>query len=283
MRQPTMATDLDALRQIGATLRAQEASPWQPSIVAHAFLAHPVMAGPWALPPLTFRQYIALDAARSPVLSGAWGHPPDPSDPTDPSHPSDSTLLLDQLAQALSILTSQPVTVDDVCTAVTPQTIGDVFAGLARLVREAMATALPMRHPIAHTTDSGAARDPGIGWWLLVLAALVAECHLTPAAALDLPIHQGFALLAATAARQGAHPAGETYREQEALDITSAGPGADPRSNNPPPPASQPKKRTPSPRVRRKATPRTPAPTPPPAPGNPGASAPHPAAIQEAP
>ncbi len=192
-----MDSDLDAFAE---EVAAAAQSPWQPRCIAAAFSvqggAHRV--GRLTLQPLTMQGWIDLDAARSWYLGGT----PDPE-------PGD-TARLEQLAQVVSVLAGEPVSVVELLARKPDEAIALHEAAQA-ILNAATSTMLSMRPPVERRESHGGG-DDGFGVWLIVLGSLIAEVGLTRAEALATPVAQAHALIATVRRANGWRVSGGGYK-----------------------------------------------------------------------
>lgn len=176
---------------------AAENSPWQPRLVSEAFLATTVRVGWWDLGPLTMRGWLALDARRSPFLSG---------DPLPPE------MVLERLAEAIGILSGQTVTVDDVTREIASGGGPAAIQAVTGICNARFSTSVSMVSPIRGGTPM---KEDGFGSWLPIFTALVKELGLSIESALDIAVNQAIALLSTARHNEGYTVAGENYRVRE--------------------------------------------------------------------
>lgn len=178
------------LREMQAELSAAEQSPWQPAAVARTFRSGPATA------PFVFRMqtWIDLSAVESPFLLGDL--------------PVGDEGLLERFREAF-VAFGWAETTPENCDA------GELILLGKRLiaaVEDGFAMSVRLVPP-----DGGLLppRDEGMGTWLGIIAFLVGQMGLRPVDALDLPVGQAFALIAAHRVNTGWTVAGETYVTRE--------------------------------------------------------------------
>lgn len=194
------------LDEVGKKLAGAENDLLQPACIARAFLDRPVQVGGIALHPLTMRGYLELESARSPFVSG--GEPP-----------ADVWAAVDALCAALTVLSRRSVSAEEFMDAVEPEDATEAWRIVSEQIIAAWETALPMRRVSrAGEAAAEAPRNHGFGWWVRVLAKLITALNFSLHDALECPMAQAFALVAASAALEGMEPAGENWREREALN-----------------------------------------------------------------
>lgn len=177
---------------------AAENSPWQPRLVAEAFLPQPVrIGGPWSLGPLTMRGWLALDARRSPFLSG------------DPIPPEE---IPGRIAEVLTAFYGIDHDADDVIEHLPPGETAAAIAAIRALVCSAFATALSMASPIQGGEPG---KEDGFGSWLPVWTALRKELGMGKEEAAETPVAQALAMLATARHNEGYTVKGENYRIKE--------------------------------------------------------------------
>ncbi len=184
------AEEEQQLRELGNDLAGAMQSDWQPACIAAAWRSE--RAGELAL---TMQGWIDLDAARSPLLCGGL-----PQTGVD----------LDA-AFAAFVLGEE---------GLEPADAVRVVVAMARAVETAFASALRMTPQNPATGDAD-----GFGDWLPMLACLVTQCGLDPAAALGLRVDRAFMLVAAMRRNEGWQVSGEAYalRDVEATPSSLAG------------------------------------------------------------
>ena len=171
----TDAEKIAQLQSLGRDLAGAEQSPWEPTCVARAFATPPAGALRF-----TMQAWIDLDALRSPILQF---QPP----------------TLDDLARVLTLLGATGE------FTLTAAEAGEIAVRATEVVEAAFRMALPMTKPGA---EKGT--NHGFGYWLPVLARLIAEARCSLREALAMEVGQAFALLAALDYLDGCHPAGCT-------------------------------------------------------------------------
>jgi hypothetical protein len=188
------------LLELGAALQAAKASPFLARCLVAAFSpvdpATRLHACKLPLHPLTFRSWLALEAARSPFLVDDWQHMPEPS----------------HVVAALRAISGQPVTLDWLLGHETWEVIVAVKQ-IRAVVREAFATALQMRNPEDRST--AAPTDHGFGTWIALMAILCERMGKRADELLDHRVDQAFALAATWRYLGGAEPKGANYLERE--------------------------------------------------------------------
>lgn len=185
--------DEQELRELQAELVAAEGSPWQPRCVARAFRRRAAEA-PFVL---TMQGWIDLDAAESPVLLGVL--------------PEGDGRLLERFEEALAAFGFEGTTPE----ACEPEELVLLGRKMVRAVWEGFSTQCELARPDGARP---AGVDHGMGRWLPILACLIGQLGLTMREALDLPVAQAFALIAAHRCNEGWQVAGETYAMRDVGD-----------------------------------------------------------------
>lgn len=196
--------EAERLRELGRELAGALKSPWQPLAIAQAFASR----GAGELQ-LTMQGWIDLEAARSPLL--VQGKLETPEQIAAAFRAFDLDFDLAATIEARPGFQTPP---DDAVL---------IIGVMRRVIAEAFAASLPMTPP----GPAGEDADPfdGFGDWAPIFACLVAQCGITPAIALRLPVEQAFVLIAAHRHNQGWRTAGVPYALREAEDKETRGQG----------------------------------------------------------
>ena len=169
------------LRELGEELQAARSSHWQPAAVAKAF-------GERGKRRLTMQGWIELDWVRSPLLEGKY--------PGTMGEIEEVFRAFGERREGLA-----------------PEETVERIGKMKEAIEEGFAALMTMAPPDG---EGGEGRDAGMGNWLPMVACLVGEMGIGPAAALALPVGQALALIAALRANQGWMPRRDTYRDREA-------------------------------------------------------------------
>ncbi len=166
------------LQELGEDLAAALQSPWEPGTISRA----------WATPEdgtiaLTMQGWIDLDARRSP-------------------------LLLDQFPDSIEEIETAAAVFGLSIENLNPADAAHLANAMRRAVRDAFAAALPMAQPDAAMVES---ETDGFGRFMPILAALITQCGLRPADALELRVDQACTLLATHRRNQDWEATGTPY------------------------------------------------------------------------
>ena len=160
---------------------------------------------------LTLRGYLRLEAAGSPLLSGAWP-------PTE-----------DVASMAQGFCTAWEI----VFPGRELPPASSLVAGIAEMqaeVSRGFSTVMPMRFPRSPGASATTEAPDGLGWVARLLGCFTALGWRVDDV-LDLPLDVLFVLVAALQGNEGAESAGEDYRERK---VGSAVPvGGEPEEKNP--------------------------------------------------
>ena len=175
--------DLDELRKASDELAAKRADTRTPAVVRQALLC---------ANGLTLRQYLMLEEAKSPALTGAWSF-------------YDAEQLSGEFSTAWGII----------FPGLKVPPASELEVGLSKIsqkVTDAFATVLPVKFPTPPGQHiSPPASDP-IGW----VARLVAKCFsLGHAGVLDMQLSTLFLMTAGVAINEGAVSSGADYKDRE--------------------------------------------------------------------
>lgn len=195
--------DEQDLRELQGELLGAERSPWQPRIVARAFRSA-LAEDPFVF---TMQAWIDLSAAESPFLLGRL--------------PEGDERLLERFVEAFEIFGFKGTTPED-CNGEELVLIGRT---IVRAIDDGFSTEVALAGPDG---ARAAGSSNGMGRWLPILACLVSQIGLTPAAALALPVAQAFALIAAHRCNEGWSVAGETYAMRDVAAESQDGEEGDP-------------------------------------------------------
>jgi hypothetical protein len=203
-------TEDERLAAIGKALAAAENDPLQPACIVRAFLdVEPLVVLGIALPQVTMRAWLTLESQRSPYVTGEWQ--------------ADAAVRVQALCSAIATISGRPLFAESLIGAVEPAEVFAAEAAVERRVRDSFATFLPLRRKTKPGEKVETAKDPGTGWWIKVVAKLMSDLRMALADVLDTPLPVAFALLAALGTSEGLEPAGENWREREALNKLEAG------------------------------------------------------------
>jgi len=205
----------EELRRARAKLHRQRETPWEPEIVHRAFALDgctPLApSAPWVLKPLTFRTWLALDAAHSPLLAR----------PYMPLPQGDEGLQ--HLAFAIGMLSGTVVEHEDIIATLRPEA-ASIVADVIRLhLGEAFATELKLTQP----GPPSESRPPdGMGLWLVLFARVMAELTHDEEATFAMRVDRAIALLNAKRRNEGWLVHQPTYADR---DGGIAAPAAEPK------------------------------------------------------
>jgi len=171
--------DIAGLRAWGEELAAAEASPWQPSCIAHAFGRRPRFD-------FTMQTWIDLDRVHSPLLQG------------------DLPEEIEQLHDAVDAFKCGPLRVE-------PEAAREMAEAMLAEINRGFGLILKMQRPAGASATSA----DGFGSFLPVLTALISQLGLSRADALITPVGQAFALLATHRHNEGWMPTGTPYAQRE--------------------------------------------------------------------
>ena len=146
---------------------------------------------------LTLRQFLALEEADSPALSGRW--------PVE-----DPAAMARDFCHAWeTIFPTQPLP--------QPGDLEDALDAIAAAILRAFSTVMPMRFP--RTPGAAPVQEPpdGLGWVARLLGRFAA-IGWQPQTVLDTPLDTLFLLTASLQAHEGAHCAGQDYRERLSVE-----------------------------------------------------------------
>ena len=108
-----------------------------------------------------------------------------------------------------------------------PQDLDETLGRIHAEVERGFSTAMPMQFPRTPGAHSAPEPPDGLGWVVRLLARACSGLHMSPDAALDMPLDRLFALTAGLAATEGAHCAGEDYRDRSTAGLLALVPGSD--------------------------------------------------------
>lgn len=178
--------DMEDLREMQAELVATEESPWQPRCVGRAFCSDAV-AGEFVF---SMQVWIDLDAMQSPFLLGeipevevAW-------------------VEFEKAFRAFGYFGTTPEACD-------PEGLVLIGRKMIGVIAEGFAMRVPLDVPEGSSAVKVAAN--GFGDWLPLLTCLKSQMGFGWAEALELPVGQVYALIAAHRCNEGWSVSGETY------------------------------------------------------------------------
>lgn len=196
-------TDEERLAEIGKALAAAENDPLQPACVVRAFFdPNPPTVFGIRLPQVTMRSWLALELARSPYVTGVW--------------PEDAMEDVQALCIAISTISGKSLSPDSLIGQLPPEEVLSAKVAVAMRIGGSFETFLPLRRK--HAPGEKEAKDHGTGWWIKVMVRLIGDLHMPVKVALGTPLPVAFALLAGFGTNEGMEPAGENWREREALN-----------------------------------------------------------------
>ena len=184
--------ELERLRGAARGRGADEA--WQPRVIAEAFGTQ----APGTLPAITMQGWIDLDRVRSPFIAG--------TELTDADR---------EIAEALRALRPERLEawlglIEDARAAV------EVELEIRAIMAEAFSTALEMEPEEGGMTRAA----DGMGWWIVVYAALVSR--MPSQEALALPVKQANAILAGWRRNEGWMVKGVRYCDRVTVNLAEA-------------------------------------------------------------
>lgn len=178
--------DIDRLKEKSRQLARSERSPWEPRAVARAFAREAVRTFQGQPMRFTLQAWIDLEYALSP-------------------------LLMLRLPETLEELEAAMMAFDLDLKELTPAEAVEMGELMIAVIGDGFAMRLDMQQP-------GVAAVPaadGFGAWLPIYSALVKQCGIAPAPALQMEVGHVFALLAAGKANEGWEPVGKPYAWRE--------------------------------------------------------------------
>jgi hypothetical protein len=180
------ADEEQSLRELSDELAAAERSTGEPRCITRAFASR--TTGELVL---TMQGWIDLEEARSPLLEARI---PDGDD------------ALEQLNAAVDAFRCGPL---DVTATEAARLAGKMLTAVQR----AFGTVLPMSPP-----NPAQGSNDGFGTWLPVFTCLVSQVGLSRREALDLPVEQAHAIVAAMRHNEGWSSAGVTYAQRNIIE-----------------------------------------------------------------
>lgn len=181
---PEIDAELDELVRVSEQAAATLRSPWEPPCIARTFTSKQTRTFT-----LTMQGWIDLSAIRSPLLQD--------------ERPANA-------AEFYAALGAFDAEEKEGCQ-LTPEQAAVMADEMLAAVREAFSMALRMHQPNS-TPDE---EPDGFGDWLIVWSALIVQCGCSRVEALNFPVGQAFALIAAMRRNQGWEVAGEPYALRE--------------------------------------------------------------------
>ena len=191
------------LRELQAEIGAAEKSPWEPHCVAAAFCSE----ASGAAFVLTMQAWIDLEAERSPFLRGILPGAEDESE-------WDGVMCeYDAAFRAFGHRGTTPEKLE-------PDELLSLGMAILRVLKEAFAMRVALAPPEGGLAQ---AADSGMGNWLAIMACLVGQMGFGRVDALNTPVAQAFALIAAHRVNFGWRVVDEPYAlrgvaEEEAQD-----------------------------------------------------------------
>lgn len=157
-------------------------SPWEPACIARAFASRSL-----GTLDFTMQVWIDLEAIRSPLLLGVLPE------------------TAEEFACAAAIFGCE-------IAELSAEEMADLGGAMRRAIAEAFAMNVAMTPPKSEPAEGG------FGTWLPIFEALLGECGMSRVGALETPVGQAYAILAARRRREGWTAGGEVYAFREAAE-----------------------------------------------------------------
>lgn len=186
------AADEQDLRELQAEILAEETSPWEPPVVARAF----VRASEAETFVFRMQTWIELSAVGSPFLLLRL--------------PTAEEAVIGHFRAALAAFGHHDTRPED-CE---PEELVALGNKIVRAIRAGFAMRLRLLPP----EGKELAEDPGCGQWLSTMRFLKAQMGFALWEAQELPVAQAFALIVAQRTFEGWRVADQTYAMQEVPD-----------------------------------------------------------------